>query len=649
MYVDWDSAAGLAPILNLTGELVVETGSQTLTLAPINPGGSIQPRHDTEINMGVADHTLNFMIPAFACVGTINVTCRVWDAANPGSKSGAFVRTLNFTAVQPLNVYLVGINYNVVAPNLPAPSQPAISSSLFQLIKTYPMGDIIQTGYTTLTLNQVVTGNVANGCGDGFNTLLDQLNDLRGSSSDIYLGSLPAGVVGIPGNSIGGCAPQGGSVAGVFVDLPADVPHEIGHALGRHHAPCTAGRCNPPPADPDDHYPQYGSFPSDSIGVFGFDAATNRVFNPASTFDFMAYSFPQWISEYTYNGLRGSSFGAVGGPAPGAGSPHLIGGRNFNVLFLGLEIDRDRNVTRRHSFHYPAPLPGRRPSCGDQFMAEFLDRDRKPLACSPLHCSCTKAGCQCWPKRIRDELWMPEGSRWLLVWEGDKNIYKEEIPPPPKIKIESVTQKKDGVLVKWTTDAKANSKKSIWYLVHWHDEETGDHRGVAPRQQETTILIPTMLFARSPELDIRILATTGISTGYAETTIKLAKHEPAGPKITLTGVEISPGKTVAVSNVIHAALLDAAGRQLPSDEILWYGPEGNEIGRGGSLDLRPLGRGRQLVRAVLRSGDVTAGRSWIVEATNDGYNIIHETCDPKITPADAQHPHPHSNPPNPCD
>jgi hypothetical protein len=644
VYVDWDSGAGLPPITSLTGELIVDTGTQSLTLTPINPGGAIKPQRNSQINLAVADHTLNFDIPSFASVGLVTVTCRVWDSAQPNSKSGAFVRTLTFTPVNPLSVYLVGVNYNAVNPNLPAPTQAAMSSSLSQLIKTYPMGDIIQTGYTTLNFAETVTGNVANGCGDGFNDLLDRLNDLRGDSSDIYSGSLPAGVVSTPGNSIGGCAPQGGSVAAVFVDLPADVPHEIGHALGRHHAPCTGGRCNPPPADPDSNYPQYGSFPSDSIGLFGFDGATNTVFNPASNFDFMAYSFPQWISEYTYNGLRGSSFGAVGGPSPG-GMPHLKTGVNFNVLFLGLEIDRERHVTRVPSFHYLAPLLGRKSACGEMFTAEFLDADRRVLACSPLHCTCTRAGCNCWPKRIRDDVWMPDGSRYFVVWEGDKKIYEEEIPTAPTVTIESATEEKDGVLLKWSSD----KEEGVWYLVHWHDERKELYRGVAPRQTDTSLLIPRKFFANEGNVSVRVLATQGISTGVAETVIKM-KHPPSSdPVITLLGIESPVRQPAEAPNVLHAAVLDAAGAELPSDGLIWYGSGGREIGRGPNIDLRQLGRGRHTVRAVVRSSQTGAvGRSWIIEGKTGAYQVVHEICDPKIKRTGVEHQHPHPKPPDPC-
>src|SRR5437868_2029963 len=82
----------------------------------------------------------------------------------------------------------------------------------------------METGDSDLEISRTVEndGNIRLDVCIEVSDLLDRLNDLRGDSSDIYLGSLPAGVVSTPGNSIGGCAPQGGSVAATSVDLPAD-------------------------------------------------------------------------------------------------------------------------------------------------------------------------------------------------------------------------------------------------------------------------------------------------------------------------------------------------------------------------------------------------------------------------------------------
>jgi hypothetical protein len=80
--------------------------------------------------------------------------------------------------------------------------------------------------------------------------------------------------------------PEGETYADVFV-------HELGHNLGRRHAPCG----NPPEVDRD--YP----YPGASIGEPGFDVARGVPLDPAVYKDDMSYCFPRGISDYTYENI----------------------------------------------------------------------------------------------------------------------------------------------------------------------------------------------------------------------------------------------------------------------------------------------------------------------------------------------------------
>jgi hypothetical protein len=642
VYVDYDASAGLPPISNLTGNLEVRTGATTLELPPIN--APITPRPDSTINLGVANDTLNFMIPAAWCQGTLTVKCQVWDQSDPSSKSAAFTRTLLFTNVAPLDIYVVGINYTAGGMNLAAPTQAQFTAqTLPSLVKTYPIGDVAQSGYTSIAFGQTVTGVIGGSCTSGFSALLDTLSDMRGGSSDIYVGVLPAGIVNTPGNQIGGCGRSG--LAAVFLDLPGDLPHEVGHAFGRQHAPCTpTGRCNPSPANVDPNYPQYGTFPSDSIGVFGFDATTNTVFNPASTFDFMAYSFPQWVSAYTYSALRGA-FPSSPGPSGAGGGAHHLQDRQREYLHLGLDVERDRTVERRPSFHHPGYGLGAA-ACGE-FVLELRDADDDVLLCVALVCGCEETGCDCWPRHVRDTVPWPEDVRTLVVWEGDNKIYEEDVPDPPTVKITKVEEQAAGVVVHWKATPAANGSKDLWYVVHWYDSKEEVWRGVAPRLQTQSLLVPRGLFIRGG-LCIRVLATSGIATGYAQRELSLSDYEPQGQvDVILVGAE--PG-SLRASSVLHAVAIDQSGRELSDATFVWHDRTGAEIGRGNQLDTRTLPPGMQVVRAVVRhSGGLTA-KGWYLSHGPEGIDIKHEVLDPDpraVAERRRQHQHPHPPPPRP--
>jgi hypothetical protein len=98
-----------------------------------------------------------------------------------------------------------------------------------------------------------------------------------------------------------------GGVAGMgYVGAPAAVgwdkqgssgiaAHELGHNLGRRHAPC-GGAGNPDPS-----YPYSGG----SIGAVGYDPGSGALRSPATYKDLMGYCNPDWISDYTYAGILG--------------------------------------------------------------------------------------------------------------------------------------------------------------------------------------------------------------------------------------------------------------------------------------------------------------------------------------------------------
>ncbi len=68
--------------------------------------------------------------------------------------------------------------------------------------------------------------------------------------------------------------------------------HEVGHQYGRYHAPCdTSGS--------DVDYP----YTNGQIGVWGYDRRTRTFQPPTTTYDFMGYCDPQWISDYTWSAM----------------------------------------------------------------------------------------------------------------------------------------------------------------------------------------------------------------------------------------------------------------------------------------------------------------------------------------------------------
>lgn len=622
VYVDHDANSGLPAIGTLSGELEVRTasGATAILLRPLAP---IVPRRESQIHRGNATDTLNFMIPGAWCRDQLELRCRVFDAALPVQRSPLYSKTIRFRDVTPLRVYGVGVHYTGQGLNLAAPSDTDMINTLGFTRRTYPTGDVLLSGFSEIDFDVDMNANIANGCGHGFGELLDRLRDMRGDSDDLYYGLLPAG---INTGSVGGCG--GGGVGAGFVNAGPTAAHEAGHALGRAHAPCVSATVCDNPANEDDGYPDYDTYPSDSIGEFGFDPTRNQVFDPAGTSDFMSYSPNVWVSPYTYRALMARLGTESGGswqtdsaafslrrmPAPVAvdlkppdsNRPEWIR-RKEMILFLRLSVDRDRKVTTRGSFHYPA-FPSSRMGAVTDFRVEIQDGDGRTLACVQLRELCAHCARACWPKHFRPEIPFPPRGKRLTVWEGDKKIHEAEIPDPPVIRLtkKEYVERDQAVTLEWTATDGGKGGGELTHLVQWLDD-FDVWRGLAPRSRETFARIPVRLFPAKGPLRVRILASSGIATGILEEEVQVVARrvDPQGPLTLHTGEE---------EGVLRVHVVDSKGREIPNPDIAWFDQQGSEIGRGRSLDTRNLPEGQHLVRAAalhLGAGKVEA--TWLFE------------------------------------
>ena len=94
------------------------------------------------------------------------------------------------------------------------------------------------------------------------------------------------------------------------------VAHELGHLLGRSHAPCGN------PTKPDPGFPYGGG----AIGAHGLDVLTLKV-KPVTVSDVMGYCPPSWISDYNWTGMmafQGAATGAAGSAVSAAPREGLL-------------------------------------------------------------------------------------------------------------------------------------------------------------------------------------------------------------------------------------------------------------------------------------------------------------------------------------
>ena len=466
VYVDYDRNSSLSNIPSMTGTLDVIAGNGiTMTVFPVV---SIAPRRDSSIDRRIAEHTLNFIIPEALCRGVVTLRCQVRSAADATQFSEIFEKQVVFETLPPLPVFGVGINYT--GPDVIA-GQPTGAPTQFDFIATfpftelvYPVANVLLAGFQIINYDEEVKSNLANGC-EKMGDLKDAIGEMRGDSTEVFLGLLNTGV---DTGSVKGCG-SGDVVAAVsIVDLQPTTAHELGHALGRRHAPCdNVGRCNRP-KNTDGNYPNYAGYDSDSIGEYGLDTRFTSIKDPAVAHDIMGYSGDDWISPYTYKALM-SRIPELTGAADLAAAAVAVPRREedraewlkqkIEQLFLNLRIHRDRRINWKPAFHFAA-FPNAVGATRTPFVIEFLDEKGEVLSADCLYgrgdscCCCCEDG-KLWPKHIVQAVPFDTRAKKLAIFEDDTLIHEQDIPDPPKLRLtctDGDQQSQSDVLsFDWTT------------------------------------------------------------------------------------------------------------------------------------------------------------------------------------------------------
>lgn len=646
LYVDYDRNSGLAPIAALSGDLEVTVGSFVQT---ITPWSAIVPRRDTETDRMQGGHTLNFTLPESLCTGAIRVRAKVFDAADPTQFSATIERTLTFIDGPVIPVFSVGINYtgpdvkpNTTPAELAAPPQSAFTTLFTFMEQIYPIPAVTQTGFMVMNYDEEIKSDITKGC-DKFGDLLDALRDLRGDATDFFFGLLNTGV---DRGTVGGCGREADGVCAGVVGRGDLAGHEMGHVLGRKHAPCdNVTRCKRP-IDTDDDYPEYAGYASDSMGEPGFDTSTGAVLDPALAFDVMGYSKPRWIGPYTYKAVMsrvpippGSSvqFAQARGTAPS--EPVIYDDDEWILtkrpyLFIRLSIARDRTVTWRTAFHFPA-LPQAIDDQPTDFTIELVDAKGNVVGSECLFANASGCGCGSgcggaagkWPLAIRQAVPFDEKAAEVRIYECDKKIWSAPIPAAPSVKL---TASDEGEFVHfcWEAESRDAPARSLWFVLQWQDRN-GTWRGCAPRTQATELRVPKRLIGRERHLVARVLASSGIATGVGAWEGEIdtgyrGRPMMRGVEIQIPGVDAETPGPWPVKPLLRVSVIDRYGRSPKRPRVYWYRDDGMQIGRGRSIDLRGLPLGVSTLRAVvLDTGAGMGEQRWRVERTRQSNFLVH--------------------------
>jgi hypothetical protein len=245
----------------------------------------------------------NFLLPASWLSGTVVVVATV-DAsavvAESNESNNSLQVTLNFNQVPPLDIKIVPVDYIHQGSVNPGTYPGQEDSRIKEWIqRAYPVNSVV-TSFGSPHLG--FQGNLE--VGSEWSELLYAVTDRKffdaAPASQVYYGLIPirngstqwffSGIAGIGWI---------GSRTSVGLNLPSLngtgklAAHEVGHNLGRYHAPCGVST--------QAYYPYSGGI----IGEYGLDinGSSISLLSPSAYLDVMSYCSPEWISDYTYVGL----------------------------------------------------------------------------------------------------------------------------------------------------------------------------------------------------------------------------------------------------------------------------------------------------------------------------------------------------------
>jgi len=566
-------------------------------LAPLNGAISAMPRSALDRNN--VNHTLVFRVPAAHCTGTVTFNVTVWDPAFPADASSAFLSSslaLTFDSVPRVRIHGVLIHYTGKGMNIAAPSGIDLINTLVWVGKTYPISGFNYTACEVKDFNGDLTVGGGGGCGTGWNQLFNMLWNMRNMSgtNDVFVGLLPTGV---PTSGVIGCG--GGGVAIAYKGGGSVLAQEIGHAFGRAHAPCGN------PGGPDPNYPTYDSYPSGSIGEFGFDTTTCQIFDPAGTYDFMSYCGPVWTSPYTYTALKNAI-----AASPAAAHPDRAGARDVEqeYLYLNYRLHRSGLVELLPTFHLHGRAAGEDEGLGVEtdVGCDLLGPKGEVLASH----SCS----------VKNPHMDPRGSvvefHEVLPWSDDvesiafhragevvHTLTAEAAPELTLQPLKRVDREPELIRLEWASKRKGAGTRAAaahTYFVRYSNDGGETWRPLAADLTESKLVVNTELLPGGDDCIFQVIASSGVRTASATTDPIEVAHKPRRAEI----LAPASGSTFAQGEAVEllGGGFSPDYETVELEDVLWISSRDGQLGIGYQVVTNRLTPGRHRIMLSIPDG-----------------------------------------------
>jgi hypothetical protein len=620
--------------VEVTGSLLVErldNASQVLSSMTLNPTlgsvfASASPVYTDQ--RGHLDKTVNFTIPDSLIAGRVRLTATITQPPTTYTFSVSPMSvTIDPLLNRQLRIAFIPIGYNgpksptdMTMKTVSAPDLANVLTSLSDTLTMLPVTGApdIRTLPTHTRTEVLADGTqAAGGCFTNVGDLMADVDALvanDGRRTDVVYVALYAHEIPL---LYGGCG--GGNLAVFENEDPLTGVHEISHALGRAHAPCSKPGTNV--GTPDPNYPAYEPYDTvmartAMIGEYGLDIR-NGTIHPPQEHDFMSYCDPFWVSPYGYLYTNGHLPGQPV-PVPTAGGtggfPATAGAMREPISLLwmsGVIMDGDRCNVRRVAQVELQEVPGGRVL---PFVAELLDAKGVRLATASLR-RVSHAGCGCddcssgadgsasqdpqAPVRFHVHLPVMTKAARLRIRRGETELWARNRPKKrPRVEISHSRVERDGGLaISWRSTVDAATVPEVW--LQWRRNEDKQWRALQVGLTENQAWIPPVSLP-SGSVRLRVLLHDGFSTANAESGLL---HIPArAPQVGIInpteGMTAEAGSTV----LLWGYATNCEGQSLPGESLTWR-VNGKVIGHGRTLPLHLTGAKRSRYAIELEATD----------------------------------------------
>jgi len=572
-------------------------------LGPGNPGGDITVR--TSPDRGQINDSFWFELPSsWTTAGNLTLTARL-DPNNakfdPNQSNNTSTITVNFKTTPPLRLRLVNVQYTVGGNTYLAASSH-LNALESWLRRAYPINSLQVTRQTMV----YPTNGLPNV--DTLHQWLALIKLLRmifnGEDGRIvYYGVVDDGggfmrgkAAGIPSTIAAGPSGSGNwgwDFDGSYNDWYGG--HEIGHTRGRYHAEfcgATGGASYPYPG---------GRISPDLTGngaIYGFDITTRAIYPPTWE-DVMTYCNNEWVSDFTYEGIRSYLVGA----GIQAQEVQSVTASDFLVV-VGM-ADLDSNTASLESIYkisqdatLPLPVPG-------DWTIALVDDANQDLATYPFQ-----------PVELTDAEESPgrpavigEAVPWAagtvkveIRYQGSVVASRTASANPPSVTITSpgagTTLPGGPFNVTWTGSDPDDD--TLTYSVLYSNDGGTSWQALATNLSVPDLTLNTDQLPGGSGL-IRVLASDGLLSGQDTSgAFSVPKHAPSVQiDMPSEGQVFFPTQQI----VLQGSANDVEDGTLGDAAFRWSSSIDGDLGTGASLGTSELTTGQHIITLTVTDSD----------------------------------------------